>query len=407
MQPRFDCKLAQLAHRNMTRSLSSIYKFARFHIGSLWLAKWLSPFVCVLLAMFCLTGSLLAQGPNPSSSELLNGVDGNTMRDLANAAKETPAVGGTGPQNNMDFFSLLIKGGIFMIPIAFVSVLALTFIIERLIGLRSNKLLPRTLVRKLSQLGQDGTTVDPRVAYRICQEYPSNVGSRIIQAMLVHVGRPQSDIRSAVDEASQREADKAYAGVTWLDFCAGVGPLLGLLGTVWGLIIAFQDLSHLAPSQNRLEVLSRGIYEAMVTTLAGLMVAIPSSLFSHFFQGRITRTFQRIEAFASSFMLKFESFEGKRRFEVIGKELVIRPEGVAKSSSRTTSPPNSSSSGSSETPTAFKIASPPSHDSHSGAAKESSNLVIPPLNASAGSEPLHAVKAVPPVQVVKKSKPLS
>ena len=67
-----------------------------------------------------------------------------------------------------------------------------------------------------------------------------------------------------------------------------------------------------------------GIYEALVTTLAGLIVAIPAAVASHFFEGRITKIFGSIEELASEFMTRLERFEGRTRFEPIGRELAAR-----------------------------------------------------------------------------------
>ena len=93
--------------------------------------------------------------------------------------------------------------------------------------------------------------------------------------MLVKVGRPHSEVEHAVSEAAEREAERAYANVRWLNLCTAVTPLMGLLGTVWGMIVAFHQTTLLAPGQDRATQLAQGIYIALVTTLGGLMVAIP------------------------------------------------------------------------------------------------------------------------------------
>ncbi len=212
-----------------------------------------------------------------------------------------------------------------------------------------------------------------------------------------------------MDEASQREADRVYEGVRWLDFIVGLAPLLGLLGTVWGLILAFQDISHLSPSQNRVEVLSRGIYEALVTTLTGLLVAIPSAVFAHHFQGKIVRSFQKIELFTNSLLAKFEPFEGKRRFEVIGRELVVRSVDSSKSSKSGT---GSSSNIEKSTESSSSTRSAGSSESHASSSREhssrdTSGLVIPPIAAMSNSDSAQATIAIPPIQSTKKSKPVS
>ncbi len=260
-------------------------------------------------------------GPSASSSETPR-VDASTLQELvdsANAPKPTNETISPG----MDFMSLLVKGGIFMIPIGFVSLLVVMFIFERLIGLRRGKLIPSAFVRKIRQLSHESGSIDPRIAYGYCSEYPSAT-SNVVRAVLLRVGRPQSEVESAAAEVSQREADKAFGGVRWLNFCAGVAPLLGLLGTVWGLIRAFHDLTLLGPTENRADFLGRGVYEALVTTLAGLVVAIPAALAAHFFEGRILRVFRSIEELVFSLIPKLERYEGRIRFDPIGRELVAR-----------------------------------------------------------------------------------
>jgi biopolymer transport protein ExbB len=84
----------------------------------------------------------------------------------------------------------------------------------------------------------------------------------------------------------------------WLHLSAAVAPLLGLLGTVWGMIRAFYDTTQLAPGQNKAEYLAEGIYIALVTTLAGLIVAIPAALAAHYFEGKLLRLIRRLEEFA-------------------------------------------------------------------------------------------------------------
>jgi len=260
-----------------------------------------------------------AGGQDASASS----VDPAVIADLAQAAKEKPPAIGLAPAAGLDFLSLLFKGGWFMIPIAAVSVLGVTLIIERSFGLRRGQLLPRRLVKSLGRVARDSDAIDPRTMNTICQEHPSSA-STVLQAMLLKVGRPTSEMQASVNEVLQREAEKAHASVRWLNFAAAVAPLLGLLGTVWGLIQAFHDMTQLSPSQNRAEYLGRGIYEALVTTLAGLIVAIPAALFAHYFEGRITKIFRDIEEVVFALMPKFERYEGRVRFDAVGRELVPR-----------------------------------------------------------------------------------
>jgi biopolymer transport protein ExbB len=117
-----------------------------------------------------------------------------------------------------------------------------------------------------------------------------------------------------VAEASEREADRLYAHVRWLNLAAGVAPMLGLLGTVWGMIEAFHRTTLLAPGQNKAQQLAAGIYIALVMTFSGLLVAIPSAIFAHYFEGRIQMLFHRIDEMLLSLLPQIERFEGRVRF---------------------------------------------------------------------------------------------
>jgi biopolymer transport protein ExbB len=233
-------------------------------------------------------------------------------------AAEDASPPASGPQKvrsvtEMNFFSLLLLGGYIMYPIGIVSLIAATCAIERFINLRRSKVIPHELLQGLAQLGNQSDGFDPRKAYRLCQKHPS-AASKVVRAMLLKVGRPHGEIEHAVSEASQREADKMYANVRWLNLATSVAPLLGLLGTVWGIIDAFYGMTMLEAGQNRAVALAGGIYTALVTTLGGLMVAIPSACIAHYFEGRITRLFHDIDEMVFDLLAQVERFEGRVRF---------------------------------------------------------------------------------------------
>lgn len=234
-------------------------------------------------------------------------------RELANRAASSPAPG-------IDFLTLLIQGGAFMIPIGIASVAVVTIVFDRMIGLRSGRLMPGQLRRDLTRLNRQGK-LHPKEVIEACGESRSALAN-VARNIALNAGRPLRDMQSLAQEATQIEADRAYSNVRWLNLAAGIAPLLGLLGTVWGLIRAFHDTTQLTAGQNRADFLSIGIYEALVTTLAGLMVAIPAAVASHYFEGRITRVFGTISELTSGLFARLEHLEGKSRFEWIGRDLV-------------------------------------------------------------------------------------
>ncbi|MEZ6117019.1 MAG: MotA/TolQ/ExbB proton channel family protein [Pirellulaceae bacterium] len=131
--------------------------------------------------------------------------------------------------------------------------------------------------------------------------------------MLLRIGRPQSEIQAVVNESLQREASRLHGGVRWLNLAAAVSPLMGLFGTVWGMIQAFFLTTQLEAGQNKADFLAEGIYVALVTTLAGLTIAIPAAIFAHYFEGKIQKQFHRIEELLFQLLPQVERYEGRMR----------------------------------------------------------------------------------------------
>ncbi|MGI9455143.1 MAG: MotA/TolQ/ExbB proton channel family protein [Aeoliella sp.] len=222
----------------------------------------------------------------------------------ARRASQTPSV---------PLFELLVKGGWLMAPIILMSILVVAIAVERGLGLRASRILPEELVRQLGRLAES-KVFDPRQAYQLCGRHASTAG-RVVQAMLLKVGRPHAEVEQAVAEACQRESDSMYSRVRTLNLAASVTPLLGLLGTVWGMIQAFFVTANLPDAANKGEALAQGIYVALVTTFAGLAVAIPAAVLAHFFESRILGLLRQVENLAASLLPQVERYEGKLRLD--------------------------------------------------------------------------------------------
>jgi biopolymer transport protein ExbB len=236
-----------------------------------------------------------------------------TEENVAPLADGVDELASTQAEEGINFFALLLQGGWFMVPIALMSLLVVTIVIERALALRRDRILPVGLVQDLGRIGGAQGTFDPREAYRICQRYPS-AASNVVRSMLLKVGRPHSEVEHTVAEASEREADRLYANVRWLNLAAAVAPLFGLLGTVWGMIDAFHRTTQLMPGQNKADQLATGIYIALVTTFGGLMVAIPAAISAHYFEGRIQKLFHHIDEMLFNLLPQIERYEGRVRF---------------------------------------------------------------------------------------------
>lgn len=230
----------------------------------------------------------------------------------ASAEPEKPAVTAK-TEDAPNMLDLWFQGGILMIPITFMSFVVMVFGVERWIGLRRRKVIPPGLVDALGDLSNRQGAFDPREAYKLCQQYPSTAAS-VIRSVLLKVGRPHSEVEHTMTEACEREAAKLYKNVRWINLATTLTPLLGLLGTVQGMIECFYRTSTLGPGQNKTEVLAGGIYVALVTTFGGLVVAIPAAVIAHYFEGRIQSLFRDIDELLMGLLPQLERYEGKLRF---------------------------------------------------------------------------------------------
>ncbi|MGV3485136.1 MAG: MotA/TolQ/ExbB proton channel family protein [Planctomycetaceae bacterium] len=247
-------------------------------------------------------------------------VDSEMVESLMKEPAPAPPIGADKP-SGIDLLSLITRGGAFMIPIGFMSLLVVTLVVERLLSLRRKRIIPKTLTSDLREISQPAERFSPSVAWAICRDHPS-AAATAIEAMLMRTGQPLDEIERAATEAIQREADDYAAPIRWLTLAASATPLMGLLGTVWGMIVAFHESTTLTADRSRSEQLSEGIYTALVTTLAGLVVAIPAAIMAQYLENRLTKLSHRIERFAFELPPGLARFNGRMRLDADG---VLRP----------------------------------------------------------------------------------
>lgn len=211
-------------------------------------------------------------------------------------------------------WQLFLAGGFMMWPITVMSVVVVAFGIERFIALRRSRFVPRPLPAALAATVA-ARPFDPCAAYQACQRHRS-VAATVLMAMLEKVGRPLPEIERAIEVTKESEASRLYANIRPISLAVSVTPLLGLLGTVQGMIIAFYTTATLDAGANRAAELAQGIYVALITTFAGLCVAIPAAMLAHFLEGRILRGFRAVDAIVATVLPALERYENKGRLTV-------------------------------------------------------------------------------------------
>lgn len=175
----------------------------------------------------------------------------------------------TPTEETFSLWELTLKGGPVMIPIAILSVIAVYLFIERYAAVRRANKEDSNFMNIIRDFIHDGKLDAAKTMCKSTQ-LPT---ARLIEKGISNLGKPLADIRSAIENVGNMELSKLEKNIGYLAVCAGAAPMLGFLGTVTGMVRAFY---HMSKAGNNIEIsmLSGGIYEAMVTTVAGLLVGI-------------------------------------------------------------------------------------------------------------------------------------
>ena len=203
--------------------------------------------------------------------------DGNGAAPGADA----PAVSASPSTGMMGVREMLEAGGYIGYIILALSVGMVALIVEHLITIRRGALIPDGLAEQVHQLLAQGQV---QQAQQACSERPSFL-SRLLSAGLDEVGVGYNEIEKAMESSAAEQAARLFRKVEYLSVIATIAPMLGLLGTVWGMILAFMEFEQKANPQ--VSELAPGIYRALVTTLFGLCVAVPALASLAFFRNRI------------------------------------------------------------------------------------------------------------------------
>lgn len=176
---------------------------------------------------------------------------------------------------------IIQAGGWLMLPIIACSVVALTIIIERLWSLRRSRVLPTPLLEALREASQGKFKVDDENRR---QALSSPLG-KIVSAALLNRNRGRDVVKESVEDTGRQVVHDLERYLNTLGTIASITPLMGLLGTVFGMIEVFTVISVQGTGDT--ELLAGGISKALITTATGLAVAIPSLLFYRYFRGKI------------------------------------------------------------------------------------------------------------------------
>lgn len=199
--------------------------------------------------------------------------------------------------SGMDLLALLLNSGYVMIPIALLSVVAIYLSIERYVTIKKAGNIDSKFMATIKDEVLDG---DIKGAQRHCQDKATPVALMIAKG-LSRIGKPLEDISVAVENVGKLEVYKLEKGMPILATISGAAPMLGFLGTVTGMIRTFNQLQQ-SGEQITADLLSGGIGEAMMTTVAGLIVGIFSYIAYNLLSSMINKVVYKMEASSVEFL---------------------------------------------------------------------------------------------------------
>jgi biopolymer transport protein ExbB len=193
----------------------------------------------------------------------------------------------------VDFF---VKGGIFMWPLVICSVISMAIIIERAFFLRRSRIIPQTLADAVDNLPPQGG-VD--IVWNVAR-YDESILGELIRTCLDHLRWPKAENIEAVQTKARHAAMRLDRYLIMLEIIYGIAPLLGLLGTVSGLVTVFASLN----TANETLGIARGISEALNATVAGLVIAIPSLIAHSYYSKKVENFMIEMENICGDLLAK-------------------------------------------------------------------------------------------------------
>lgn len=195
---------------------------------------------------------------------------------------------------------IIHKGGPVMIPIILCSIFALAIILERLISFHRSRIDTAKFMDDITAALKRNRIND---ALEVCEQTQGPI-SQILKAGITKYDRPKPEIREAIEDAGLHEVPKLEKNLSALATIAHVSPLLGLLGTVTGMVRTFQIIQQRSQAMYPVDptVLAGGIWEALITTVAGLIVAIPSFVAYNYLVAKVNSLVVEMELSATDLL---------------------------------------------------------------------------------------------------------
>ena len=217
----------------------------------------------------------------------------NILIQATNVAVASPEA----EEIKLSLLELAKEGGWIMLVLAIFSIIAVYIFSERFITINKASKRDDNFMNLIRNFMIEGKLDE---AKELCKQTDTPI-SRMIEKGISRIGKPLNDIQTAIENVGNLEVSKLEKGVALIGMISGAAPMLGFLGTVTGMIRAFYDMS-MAGNNIDIELLSAGIYEAMVTTVGGLIVGIIAFILYNIIVSRIDNVVNLLESKSIEFM---------------------------------------------------------------------------------------------------------
>ena len=200
-------------------------------------------------------------------------------------------------QAELSVLDLSLKGGWLMIPLLLLSVLAVYIFVIRILSIRRAGREDVTFMNRIKDYIHEGKIES---ALNLCRQ-ESTPSARMVEKGITRLGRPMSDVLVAIENVGNLEVAKLEKGLVWMATIAAGAPMIGFLGTVTGMVQAFYDMAN-AGANVDITLLSSGIYQALVTTVAGLIVGIIALFAYNYLVSQVDAVVSKMEARTMEFL---------------------------------------------------------------------------------------------------------
>ena len=201
-------------------------------------------------------------------------------------------------ENSINLLTMAEYGGGIMIVLALMLAVGMYLFIERLVILTKATKEDKTFMNRIRDYIKEGK-IDSAIALCRKQNTPS---SHMVEKGITRIGRPMQDVQVAIENVGNLEVSKLEKGLVLMATIAAGAPMLGFLGTVLGMIQTFYNMAQNASGVIEISSLSEGMYQAMVTTVGGLIVGILAMFAYNFLVSRIDRVVRQLESRTMEFM---------------------------------------------------------------------------------------------------------